>query len=139
MPIKAIPVTDSTPEICKGFTLEIKVVPKKDLRLHVIIDKTCVNNQAVWGLIFELDRKIDGEWTQIVFVNYKPKPEDLQAQQGIQKMLADKKITKKQQDLIKEAVIPPTAELENTSGPTKDQAQRIEAGARKVVVAEIGG
>ena len=139
MPIQAVPVTESTPELCKGFTLEIKVVPKKDLRLHVIIDKTCVNNQALWGLIFELDRKIDGEWTQVVFVSYKPKPEDLQAQQGIQKMLADKKITKKQQELIKEEVIPPTAELEGTSGPTKPQAQRIEAAARKVVVAEIGG
>ena len=139
MPIKAVPVTDSTPELCKGFTLEIKVVPKKDLRLHVIIDKTCVNNQAVWGLIFELDRKIDGEWTQVVFVSYKPKIEDLQAQQGIQKMLADKKVTKNQQQLIKDEVIPPTAELEGTDGPTKNQANRIEAGARKVVVAEIGG
>lgn len=139
MPIKAVPVTDKTPELCKGFTLEIKVVPKKDLRLHVIIDKTCVNNQAVWGLIFELDRKIDGEWTQVVFVSYKPKIEDLQAQQGIQKMLADKKVTKNQQQLIKDQVIPPTAELEGTNGPTKDQANRIEAGARKVVVAEIGG
>ncbi|HEV8429535.1 MAG TPA: hypothetical protein VGQ41_16665 [Pyrinomonadaceae bacterium] len=139
MPIKAVPVTDSTPELCKGFTLEIKVVPKKDLRLHVIIDKTCVNNQAVWGLIFELDRKIDGQWTQVVFVSYKPKIEDLQAQQGIQKMLADKKVTKNQQQLIKDEVIPPTAELEGTSGPTQAQAKRIEAGARKVVVAEIGG
>lgn len=139
MPIKAVPVTDATPELCKGFTLEIKVVPKKDLRLHVIIDKTCVNNQAVWGLIFELDRKIDGAWTQVVFVSYKPKIEDLQAQQGIQKMLADKKVTKNQQQLIKDQVIPPTAELEGTDGPTKDQANRIEAGARKVVVAEIGG
>jgi len=139
MPIKAVPVTESTPEPCKGFTLEIKVVPKKDLRLHVIIDKTCVNNQAVWGLIFELDRKIDGEWTQVVFVSYKPKIEDLQAQQGIQKMLADKKVTKNQQQLIKDQVIPPTAELEGTDGPTKAQANRIEAGARKVVVAEIGG
>ena len=139
MPIKAVPVTDSTPAMCKGFTLEIKVVPKKDLRLHVIIDKTCVNNQAVWGLIFELDRKIDGEWTQVVFVNYKPKIEDLQAQQGIQKMLADKKVTKDQQQIIKDEVIPVTSELEGTDGPTKDQAKRIEAGARKVVVANIGG
>jgi hypothetical protein len=139
MPITAVPVTESTPELCKGFTLEIKVVPKKDLRLHVIIDKTCVNNQAAWGLIFELDRKIGGEWTQVVFVSYKPKLEDLQAQQGIQKMLADKKVTKNQQEIIKDELIPSTAELEGTSGPTKTQAKRIEGGARKVVVAEIRG
>lgn len=139
MPIEAVPITESTPAPCQGFTLEVKVVPKQDLRLHVIIDKTCVNNQAVWGLIFELDRKIDGEWTQIVFVSYKPKPEDVPAQQGIQKMLADRTITRNQQQIIKSDVIPPAAELEGTSGPTPDQAQRIEAGARKVVTAEIGG
>jgi len=139
MPIKAVPVTEATPTMCKGFTLEIKVVPKKDLRLHVIIDKTCVNNQAVWGLIFELDRNIDGEWTQVVFVNYKPKIDDLQAQQGIQKMLADKKVTKNQQQIVKDDLIPSTAALEGTDGPTKDQAKQLEASARKVVVAEIGG
>src|ERR1044072_9934565 len=127
MPIKAVPVTDSTPALCKGFTLEIKGVPKKDLRLHVIIDKTCVNNQAVWGLIFELDRKIDGEWTQVVFVSYKPKIEDLQAQQGIQNMLADKKVTNNQQNIIKDQLIPAAAQLEGTEGPTKDQAKQIEA------------
>ena len=139
MPIKAVPVNESTPQPCKGFTLEIKVVPKQDLRLHVIIDKTCVNNQAVWGLIFELDRKIDGNWTQVVFVNYKPKPEDVQAQQGIQKMLSDKKITKQQQQLIKDEVIPATAQLDGTSGATPAQAKQLETSARKVVVAEIGG
>ncbi len=139
MPIKAVAVSDSNPAPCHGFTLEIKVVPKKDLRLHVIIDKTCVNNEARWGLIFELDRKIDGEWVQIVFVSYKPKLDDKPAQDGIQKMLADKKMTKKQQELAKSEVIPVAAELEGTAGPTPDQAKRLEAGSRKVVVAEIGG
>jgi len=139
MPINAVAVTDSTPEPCKGFTLEIKVVPKKDLRLHVIIDKTCVNNQAVWGLIFELDRKIDGEWTQVVFVSYKPKIEDLQAQQGIQNMLAQKKVNKDAQQVIKDELIPATAQLEGTDGATPAQSKQIEASARKVVVANIGG
>ncbi len=139
MPIKARAITKAAPAPCQGFTLEIKVVPKKDLRLHVIIDKTCVNNSARWGLVFELDKKIDGEWTQIVFVSYKPKLDDAQAQGGIQKMLADKKMTKKQQELAKNEVIPVAAELEGTTGPTPQQAKRLEAGSRKVVVAEIGG
>ena len=139
MPVKAVAITESTPAPCQGFTLEIKVVPKKDLRLHVIVDKTCVNNQARWGLVFELDRKIDGEWTQIVFVSYKPKLDDIKAQQGIEKMLADKRMTKKQQELARDEVIPAAAALEGTSGPTPEQAKKIEAASRKVVVAEIGG
>ena len=139
MPVKAQAITKKTPKPCQGFTLEIKVVPKKDLRLHVVIDKTCVNDQARWGLVFELDRKIDGEWTQIVFVSYKPKLDDVKAQEGIQKMLADKTVTKKQQAIVKDEVIPATAVLEGGSGPTPAQAKAIEAASRKVVVAEIGG
>ena len=138
MPVKATPIAAGDASPCKGFVLEVKVVPKKDLRLHVIVDKTCVNNEARWGLLFELEKKIDGEWTQIVFVSYKPKLDDAQAQQGIEKMLADKKISKKQQAIAKDEVIPVTAELEGTSGPTADQSKRIEAASRKLVVAEIG-
>ena len=139
MPVKAIAITESTPAPCVGFTLEIKVVPKRDLRLHVIIDKTCVKNDARWGLIFELDRKIDGDWTQVVFVSYKPKLDDAKANQGIQKMLADKKMSKKQQQIAKDELIPATAALEDGNGPTPGQAKAIELAARKVVVAEIGG
>lgn len=139
MPIEAIALKESTPAPCKGFTLEVKVVPKQDLRLHVVVDKTCVNNEARWALIFELDRKIDGEWVQVVFVSYKPKLDDVPAQKGIEKMLEDKKISKKQQAIARDEVIAPTAELEGTAGPTPDQAKRIEAASRKLVVAEIGG
>jgi hypothetical protein len=98
-----------------------------------------VNNQAVWGLLFELDRKIDGEWTQVVFVKYQPKIDDLKAQQGIQDMLAQKKVNKDAQQVIKDELIPATAQLEGTNGPTPAQAKQIEAGARKVVVANVGG
>ena len=139
MPVKAIAITESTPAPCVGFTLEIRVVPKKDLRLHVVIDKTCVNNEARWGLIFELDRKIDSQWTQVVFVSYKPKLNDVKASEGIQKMLANKKMTKKQQQIVKDELIPATAVLQGGTGPTPGQAKVIEAVARKVVVAEIGG
>lgn len=138
MPVKAIAITDKTPTPCKGFTLEVKVVPKNDLRIHVIIDKTCVNNEAVWGLIFELERKEGTDWVQIVFVSYKPKVDDQQAQAGIQKMLADKKISKDQQTIAKNDLIPATAELEGSAGPTPQQSKKIEDASRKLVVANIG-
>jgi hypothetical protein len=139
MPIKATAITEKSPAPCRGFTLEVKVVPKKDLKLHVIVDKTCVNNEARWGLIFELEKRIEGEWTQIVFVSYKPKLDDISAQRGIQKMLADKKLSKEQQAIARDEVIPPTLELEGTAGPTPQQAKRIESASRKMVVAVIGG
>ena len=73
MPVKARAITAKTPAPCMGFTLEVKVVPKKDLRIHVIVDKTCVNDQARWSLLFTLEKKIDGAWVEIVFVSYKPR------------------------------------------------------------------
>ena len=139
MPIKATAITSNSPAPCMGFTLEVKVVPKKDLKLHVVVDKTCVNNQARWALLFTLEKKIDGEWVEIVYVSYKPKLEDAAANQGLEKMLIDEKITKKQVSIAKDDVIPVAAELEGATGPTPDQAKRLEAASRKLAVAEIGG
>ena len=139
MPIKATAITDATPAPCMGFTLEVKVVPKKDLKLHVVVDKTCVNNQARWALLFTLEKKIDGEWTEIVFVSYKPKLDDAKANQGIEKMLVDETISKKQLAIARDEVIPATAELEGATGPTPTQAQKLEKASRKLAVAEIGG
>jgi hypothetical protein len=137
MPITAVAITGTTPSPCKGFTLEVKVVPKKDLRLHVIIDKSCVHSEARWALIFELERKVDAQWTQIVFVSYKPKLDDAPAQQGIQKMLVDEKLSRRQLAILKDEVIPVTALLESAAGPTATQSRQIEAASRKLVVAEI--
>ncbi len=134
MPVKALAITDTTPAPCKGFTLEVKVVPKKDFKLHVIIDKTCVNNEARWGLIFELDKKD----VQIVFVSYQPKLDDTKAQEGIQKMLADKKISKEQQAIVKNEIIPATAAIEGVENPTPAQKAAIETSSRKMTVVHIG-
>ncbi|MEP6849052.1 MAG: hypothetical protein ABI999_09365 [Acidobacteriota bacterium] len=135
MPVKAVAITESTPKPCTGFTLEVKVVPKKDLKLHVVVDKTCVNNQPRWGLIFELDKND----VQIVFVSYQPKLDDTQAQGGIQKMLADKKITKEQQAVAKNEILPATAAIEGVENPTPAQKAAIEQASRKMTVLHIGG
>jgi hypothetical protein len=139
MPIKASAISKTKPAPCMGFTLEVKVVPKKDLKLHVVVDKTCVNNQARWALLFTLEKKIDGEFVEIVFVSYKPKLDDVIASQGIEKMLVDEKISQKQLAIAKDQLIPATAELEGAAGPTPAQAKKLEAASRKLAVAEIGG
>lgn len=137
MPIKVTAITEKTPAPCRGFTLEVKVVPKKDLRLHVVIDKTCVNSQARWALLFTLDKRMDGQWVEIVFVSYKPKLDDVKANQGLEKMLADKKISKKQIAVARDEIMPVTAELEGAVAPTPEQAKRLEAASRKLAIAEV--
>lgn len=139
MPVKAVAITTSTPKPCTGYTLEVKVVPKRDLRLHVIVDKTCVKNKPRWGLIFELEKKVGNDWVQIVFVSYQPKLDDTKAQDGIIKMLADQKITKEQQTVAKNEIIPATAALEGVANPTPAQQQAVEDSSRKMTVLHIGG
>jgi len=49
MPVKAASVASPAEVPCRGFTLEVKVfIPKQGFRFHVLVDKTCVNNQPRW-------------------------------------------------------------------------------------------
>ncbi len=138
MPIQAIPIPADGEAPCRGFTLEVKVfVPKKGFRFHIIVDKTCVSNEPRWALLFELEKKIDGEFVQIVFVKYKPKPDDAIAAIGIEKML-ETEVTQKQLKIAKDEIFPVALEMEGSSGPTPAQKRLLEESSRKFAVAEIG-
>ncbi len=135
MPIKAMVVRPGASPPCQGFTIEIRIlIPKKGYKLHVLVDKTCVNDQARWGLTFTLEKKIGNEYVEIVFVSYKPKADDTPAQRGIEKTLQTR-LTKQQIKIGNAEVFPVTAELEGTPGPTPDQKKRLEAASRKLAVA----
>lgn len=134
MPLEVLTFADRENPPCVGFTLEVRVfIPKKDYKLRVLVDKTCVNNQGRFAVEFKLEKKIDGKFEEIVFVSFKPKPDDTEAQQGAEKLL-ETKLTKKQLKTAKEELFPVAAELEGTQGPTPEQKKRLETAARKVVV-----
>src|SRR5262249_12474630 len=134
MPVKALAVAPGTEPPCKGFTLEVKVfVPQKGFKFHITVDKTCVNNEGRFGLIFELEKKIGDEFVQIVFVSFQPKPDDEDAAKGIEKMAFDKP-TKTQLQVAKDEVFPAAADLEGVSNPTAAQKKRLDDAARKMAV-----
>jgi hypothetical protein len=134
MPVKAVSISPEAEAPCRGFTLEVKVfIPKQGFRFHVIVDKTCVNNEPRWGLIFELDKKIENEFVQIVFVEYKPKLDDTQAAKSIEKML-ETKVTQAQLKIAKAELVPVTMELEGADTITPDQRKRLETASRKFVI-----
>jgi hypothetical protein len=138
MPVETLTVKAGETAPCRGFTLEVKVfVPKSGFRIHVIVDKTCAaNNEALWALKFELEKKIGNEFVQIVFVDYKPKPTDKAPQAGIQKMVHDK-LSKEQVKIVKDELFPVAAQLEGASGATPAQAKALEAAGRKIAVAHV--
>jgi hypothetical protein len=135
MPVKAQSRSATAEALCRGFTLQVRVfIPKQGFRFRVLVDKTCVKNQPLWGLTFVLEKKIDNEFVEIVFVEYKPKPEDTEAAQGIEKTL-ETKVTQEQIKIAKQEIVPVAMELEGASGMTPDQKKRVETGARRFSVA----
>ena len=136
MPIKAVAITSAEEAPCRGFTLEVKVfVPKRGFRFHVVVDKTCVNNQPRWGLIFELDKKIENEFVQIVYVDYRPKIDDSETAKGIEKML-ETRVTTEQVKIAKAELVPVAMELEGADTITPDQKKRLETASKKFVIGE---
>lgn len=136
MPVKAASVSSPAEVPCRGFTLEVKVfIPKQGFRFHVLVDKTCVNNQPRWGLIFELDKKIDQEFVQIVYVEYKPKVDDAETASAIEKMLQTK-VTPEQVKIAKAEIVPIAMELEGADTITTDQKRRLETASKRFVVGE---
>jgi len=134
MPIKAV-ATDGA-KTCQPFILEVKVFsPQAGFRFHVIVEKSCTNqNDPLFALVFDLDKKIDDEFVQIVHVSFRP--EQPKEAQGIEKMV-NEKITKKQMQIAKEELFPVAAELEGSSGPTPAQKKKLRAAASKVATAEV--
>lgn len=134
MPVKTLIRSAGAEAPCRGFTLQVRVfIPKQGFRFRVIVDKTCVNNQPCWGLTFVLEKKVDNEFVEIVFVDYQPKLDDAAAAQGIEKML-ETKVTQEQIKIAKEDIVPVAMELEGASGMTPDQKKRVETGARRFSV-----
>ena len=134
MPVKAASVASPEDVPCRGFTLEVKVfIPKQGFRFHVLVDKSCVNNKPIWGLIFELDKKIENEFVQIVYVEYKPKPDEPETAKAIENMLQTK-VTPDQVKIAKDELVPVAMELEGADTITPDQKKRLEAASKKFVI-----
>ncbi len=134
MPVKALSLSAGAEAPCRGFTLQVRVfIPKQGFRFRVIVDKTCVSNQPRWGLTFVLEKKIDNDFVEIVFVDYQPKLDDAAAAQGIEKML-ETKVTQEQIKIAKADIVPVALALEGASGMTPEQKKQIETGARRFSV-----
>jgi len=86
-------------------------------------------------LIFELDKKIDKEFVQIVYVEYKPKLDDAETAKAIEKMLQTK-VTPEQVKIAKVELVPVAMELEGADTITPDQKKRLETASKKFVVGE---
>ena len=107
---------------CKPFILEVMVmIPESGYKFEVVIEKSCTpEKDPLWKLVFDLYKKIEGQWEQIVHVSYRP-GNDTEVK-GIQNMAIDGMSVGSAEIMSKEA-FPIAKEFENTTPPDDAKAR----------------
>jgi hypothetical protein len=120
---------------CKPFLLEVKVVaPEAGYRFEVIVEKGCTSeNDPIWKLVFDLYRKIDGKFEEIVHVSFRAGTEE--EQQGIKK-IAENGLSKKAAAVLKSEVFPVAKNLEKKE-PTDKQRETLKTSMSKATRVDL--
>ncbi|MGH9942113.1 MAG: hypothetical protein ACRD9R_07135 [Pyrinomonadaceae bacterium] len=120
---------------CKPFLLEVMVMaPEAGFKFEVMVEKGCTaQNDAVWKLVFDLYKKIEGEFVQIVHVSFKAG--DADETNGVKKM-AREGVTPKAAEVISTEVHPVAKRLE-TEEPTPALKKELKAKMKKAVIVEL--
>ncbi|MFB3825497.1 MAG: hypothetical protein ACE15B_01965 [Bryobacteraceae bacterium] len=86
MPTKIKPVA---PGGCKPFVLQVMVMsPQAGFKFELLVEKSCTaDNQALFKLVFDLYKEIEGEFVQVVHVSYTPGPAETQQIRGIKQTI----------------------------------------------------
>lgn len=73
MPTNNISVVPTGPKKCKPMQFEFMLQPpNSNFKIEMAVEKNCTpENDAIWKLVFDLYKKMDGDFTQIVHISYK--------------------------------------------------------------------
>jgi hypothetical protein len=127
------------PKKCKPFLLEVMVSPPQEdgFKFELTVEKGCTpTNDAVWKLVFDLYKKVSGEFVQVAHVSFKAGSDD--EKKGI-KDIAVNGLTEKAADVATTAVLPPAKELADTEQPDTALKQRLKQGMSRVAVVQLEG
>jgi hypothetical protein len=120
---------------CKPFILEVMVmIPESGYKFEVVVEKSCTpQKDVVWKLVFDLYKKIEGEWEQIVHVSFRPGNES--ETKGIQMMAIDGVSIESAEILSREAF--PVAKEFESATPTDDQKARIRSSISRAATKQV--
>lgn len=122
-------------KVCRPFILEFKLAaPEAGFRISVGVEKACTaENDPIWKLVFDLFKKVDGKFEQIVHVSFKAGTDD--ERKGVE-TIAAKGLSKKAAKVMKEEVFPTGKQLENKT-PTEEQKAKLKSGMSKVTLVSL--
>ena len=121
MPAK---VTKIGEKKCRPFSLDVMVQnPEADFKFTLSVELSCTAQaDQLWKLVFDLFKKMDDEFVQVVHVSFQAQTPVEAA--GIQ-ATAKNGVNKKQADIVLNKVHPKVVEISNTANPTPPQNQAV--------------
>jgi hypothetical protein len=134
MPGNGISVVETTKKKCKPFVLEVMVMsPEAGYKFEVYVERACTpEKEAIWKLVFELYKKIDNEFVQVVHVSYRAAAEP--EEKGIEGTAVNG-VSLEQARLLVNDVHPAVKEV--TAEPTPEQKERIRKEMQRVALANV--
>ena len=135
MPNNNLSAVVTGPKKCKPFQFEfILQPPNTNFKIELVVEKNCTPlNDAIWKLVFDLYKKINGDFTQIVHISYKAGTNT--EEQGIKSIAVDS-ITDKAAAVAIDEVLPLAQQVGAPSAPP-DLNKKLKAGMKKIAVVQL--
>lgn len=132
-----VSVVTTGPKKCKPFLLEVMVSPPQGgFKFELTVEKGCTpNNDPIWKLVFDLYKKVNNDFTQIVHVSFKAG--NAQEKKGIKSIAVDG-LTEKASDVATNEVMPVAQQLDGQQ-PTPEINAQLKQGMSKVATIQLEG
>ena len=136
MPKNKISVVPVGAKACKPFILEVMVFsPEAGYKFRLLIERQCVTaNDSIWKLVFDLEKKIENEFIQIVHVSFTAGTKN--EAKGISSMVSEG-VTFEAAKVITEEVHPATKALEGNPKPTKTEKENLRKSMSKTAKTQL--
>ncbi len=131
--ISVVPVNAA--KVCRPLLVEFRMnAPESGYRINVVVEKACSPaNDPIWKLVFDLFKKIDKDFVEIVHVSFTAGAPQEQA--GVEKIATDG-VSKKTAKVLKDEVFPVAKQLEGRA-PTEAEKVTLKAGMGKAAVTAV--
>ena len=128
-------VTGAAVNICRPFTIEFRLsAPEAGYKILVVVEKSCSENaEPIWKLVFDLFRKIEKEYVEIVHVSFTA--QTAVEKKGVEKIAADG-VPRESARVLKKEVYPVAKQLENQT-PTAEQKAALKNGMSRAAVVAV--
>jgi hypothetical protein len=128
-------ITGPAANVCRPFTTEFRLsAPEAGFKIAVVVEKTCTPQaEATLKLVFDLFRKVDKEFVEIVHVSFKADSPVEKA--GLESIAADG-VPPKSARILRKDVFPVAKKLEGRP-PTDDEKVALKTGLSKAAVTAV--